>query len=109
MAGKVVAGLDGTRLVLAVASGTANILPLTNVNAVASADLGLFEGISARSLSGIDAFVQDVNLRASIDAEGSASGSANFGFVGLDLGTATAEIHAVVDMDFAVGESGAIF
>lgn len=113
ISGKVVAGLDGTRLVLAVASGPATILTLTNVNAVAAADLGLNEGMSARSLSGIDAFVQDVNLRAAvtgtITADGTGSGSANFGFVGLSLGEATAELTAVVDMDFAVGDSEAIF
>jgi Ca2+-binding RTX toxin-like protein len=109
IAGKVVAGLDGSRLVLAVSSGNNTILTLTNVNATAAADLGLNEGMSGRSLSGIDAFVQDVNLRASIEADGAAQGSANFGFVGLNLGAATAELDAVVDMDLAVGESGALF
>lgn len=109
VAGQVMAGLDGTRLVIAVASGSATTLTLTNVNAAAAADLGLAEGISARALSGIDAFVQDVNLRASIAADGAAQGEANFGFVALSLGEATVEIDAVVDMDFAVGESGAIF
>ncbi|MES2786950.1 MAG: LEPR-XLL domain-containing protein, partial [Pseudomonadota bacterium] len=109
IAGKVVAGLDGARLVLAVKAGSATTLTLTNVNAAAATDLGLNEGMTARSLSGIDAFVQDVNLRASIAATGAAHGSANFGFVGLDLGDASAQLNAVVDMDFAVGESGALF
>src|SRR5690606_326438 len=49
IAGQVVAGLDGTRLVLAVSSGNASILTLTNVNASAAADLGLNEGMTARS------------------------------------------------------------
>lgn len=102
--GKVVVGLDGSRLVFAVTDPAFTVIELSSINPVAQNDLGLQEGISSRTFEGVQAFVQDVSLDASLAFEGSASGTANFGFVSLSLGTATAALDASVDVDFAAGE-----
>ncbi len=104
LAGQVVAGLEGPRLVFAVSDPSLKVIELSSVNEVSEDDLGLDEGISAREFDGLQAFIQDVHLDASIELDGSATGTANFGFVKLDLGTATIALDAAVDADFGVDE-----
>jgi hypothetical protein len=103
--GKVVAGLDGSRLVFAVRDPAITVIELSSVNAVARDDLGLQEGISSRTFEGVQAFVRDVQLDASLAFDGTASGAANFGFVSLDLGEATIALDASVAVDFGTGEA----
>jgi len=104
LAGKVVAGLNGARIVLAVADPDFNVITLSNINAQAVQRLGFSEGVSARIIDGVDAFLQDVELDASLGFSGNFAGAANFGFVRLDLGNIAATLDATVDIDFADGE-----
>ncbi|WP_404783714.1 DUF4347 domain-containing protein [Altericista sp. CCNU0014] len=104
LAGKVAIGLKGSRLVFAVTDPAYKAIELSNINDTAREELGLEEGISARTFEGVQSFVQDVSLDASLELDGSASGKANFGFVSLDLGTATAALDATVEVDFGSGE-----
>ncbi len=103
--GKVVAGLDGSRLVFAVRDPAITVIELSSVNAIARDDLGLQEGISSRTFEGVQAFVRDVQLDASLEFDGTATGSANFGFVSLALGEATLALDASVEVDFGTGEA----
>jgi Ca2+-binding RTX toxin-like protein len=107
--GKVLVGLNGARIVLAVVDPAFTVVTLSNINTEAVRRLGFSEGMSARIIEGVDAYLQDVRLDAGLSFSGDFTGQANFGFVTLDLGTASGTIDAAVEMDFATGADGKIF
>ncbi|HTE34912.1 MAG TPA: hypothetical protein VK630_00075, partial [Reyranella sp.] len=121
LAGKVVAGLaDGARIVFAVLpngtmpSGDDPVvlrITQTNQNNQETRDhLGFQENLGARAGGTLDAFIEDVSLEATLNATATVVGTADFGFVGLDIemgvaieGTAAFEYAGRLDIGTLLG------
>ena len=104
LAGRVVAGLQGGRLVLAASSSNVKVMTLANMSGAGNtvaAQLGLSEGMSARTFEGVDAFLRDIDIDVDVAASGNLTGTANFGFVALTLGSIAAEFEASLDVNLA--------
>lgn len=99
--GKVIAGLQGGRLVFAGLTSSVKVMTLTAVNTTDAAQLGIAEGLSARSFEGVDAFLEDIEIDVGVAGEGALSGGLDFGFVALNLGTVDANFEAQISVDLA--------
>jgi Ca2+-binding RTX toxin-like protein len=91
--GRVVAGIvDGARIGFAVipdgnlfTTDDPKVLRVTSTNAETRDHLGFSDSLGVRAAGAIDAFVEDVSLEATLDASAHVTGTADFGYVGLQV------------------------
>jgi hypothetical protein len=109
--GKVVAGLvDAARIAFAVVpdgdvqtTNDAKILRIVGSDTAAHQQLG-FNNIATRIAGTLDAFVSNIDLSAKLAAEtlvGGASGTADFGYVGLTLGNVDIKLDGTASIKHA--------